>query len=338
MKNILFFCLIFICVQSLFAQTNCSGTMLFTEKKCVGDEINPTEKELFRIINEYRAQNKLPPVALSEPLSFVANRRLLDLTINVKYLTHGWSNCPYDIKNQSTWNCVFDSPRRLNAGYLGQGFENLYRNLGGGATPVLALEAWKKSPTHNNLILNLDIWKDMKFDALGVGISGNYAAIWFGSSGGEQINLGREIKGLGISFEKLVNGLTTVLSIEKESSLAGSEKWVGKSADNSIKLEIFGQEKDIAETTMSFSVRLDKKFQLTPQGRSALSQFLKNLAESWTQREKWIDTSLQKISRVPKSSQTVDFGNKTIQMKINADNYLTVLVKPNQKPLAKEIF
>jgi len=337
MKIFLSFGIVLICVQSFFAQANCSGAGLFTEQKCAGDEVSQTEKELFRIINEYRAQNNLPPVALSEPLSFVANRHILDLTINVKYLTHGWSNCPYDIKNEKTWDCVFESPKRLKTNYQGQGFENLYRNLNGNASPQLALEAWKKSPMHNNLILNLDIWKNTKYDAFGVAVSGNYAAVWFGSRGDQQINLGKEIKGLGVSFGKVVDGLTNILSIEKESSLADSEKWVGKSSDNSIKLEIFGKEKDISETTMSFSVRLDKKFQLTPQGRSALSQFLKNLAGNWTVREQWIDAALLKISKTPKSVQTVDVGNKTIQVKINAENYLTVLVKPNLKPQPKEL-
>jgi len=337
MKIFLFTGVILICVQSFFAQNNCSGNALFTEQKCVGDEVSPTEKELFRIINEYRAQNKLPPIALSEPLSFVANRHILDLTMNVKYLTHGWSNCPYDIKSEKTWDCVFESPKRLKTNYTGQGFENLYRNLNGNATPVLALEAWKKSPMHNNLILNLDIWKDTKYDALGVAVSGNYAAIWFGSRSDQDINLGKEIKGLGVSFEKVVDGLTGILSIQKESSLAESEKWVGKSADNSIKLEIYGQEKDIAETTMSFSVRLDNKFQITPQGKAALSQFLKNLAGNWTVREQWIEMTLSKINKSPKSVQTIDVRNKTIQVKINAGNYLTVLVKPNLKPQPKEL-
>jgi hypothetical protein len=337
MKNFFSFGIILICIQCFFAQANCSGSGLFTEQKCAGDEISQTERDLFRIINEYRAQNNLPPVTLSEPLSFVANRHIIDLTMNVKYLTHGWSNCPYDIKNQKTWDCVFESPQRLKTNYQGQGFENLYRNLSGNASPQLALEAWKKSPMHNNLILNLDIWKNTKYDAFGVAVSGNYAAIWFGSRADQDINLGKEIKGLGVSFDKVVDGLTNILSIEKESSLADSEKWIGKSADNSIKLEIFGQEKDIAETSMSFSVRLDKKFQLTPQGKSALSQFLKNLAGNWTVREQWIDMTLLKISKSPKSVQTVDVRNKTIQVKINAENYLTVLVKPNLKPQPKEL-
>ncbi len=337
MKIILLFCLTVLCVQGHFAQANCAGAKLFTEKNCLGDEISPTEKELFRLVNEYRAQNNLPPIKISEPLNLVANRHLLDLTFNIKYLTHGWSNCAYDMKKEETWNCVFESPQRLNTGYPGQGFENLYRNINGTATPAAALEAWKKSPMHNNLLLNLDIWRDTRYDGFGVSVSGNYAAVWFGSRGGGDVNLGKQIKGLGISFDRLVNGLTTILSIEKAESLGESGKWVGKSSDNSIRLEIYGQEKDVAETTLSLSVKLGRGAQISPQSRSALSQFLTNIAEKWSEREKWVDAALVKLSKNPKAPQTITVGDKTFEVSINAANYLTVVVKPNTSPLPREL-
>lgn len=337
MKTILLFCLIFLCVQIHFAQDNCSGNKLFTEKKCAGDEISQPERELFRIINEYRAENKLPPIALSEPLSFVANRHLLDLNLNIKFLTHGWSNCPYDIKKEDTWNCIFESPKRLKAGYTGQGFENLYRNLNANATPSAALEAWKKSPMHNNLILNLDIWKGTKFDAFGVAMSGNYAAIWFGSKGEFDVEIDQEVEGLGVSFGKLVDGLATILSIEKTETLGESGKWVGKSKDNSIRLEIYGNEKDIAETTLALSVKLARGTQISPQSRSALLQFLANIAPNWRDREKWVDDALAQLAKTPKVPQSLTLGKKTFVFSINAANVLNVVVKPAGKKQAREL-
>jgi hypothetical protein len=326
-----------IITQNFYSQTNCIGRMIFTEKKCVGDEISSQEKELYKIINDYRVANKLPPVAILEALSLVANRHLLDLTNNVKFFTHGWSDCPYDIKNEKTWNCVTEAPQRLKTNYQGQGYENLYRNLGGNATPQLALDAWKKSPLHNNLILNLDVWKDTSFDAFGLAISGNYAAIWFGTQSDKEIDIDRDSKGLGVTFNKLVSGLTNILSIQQESSVSESEKWIGKSADKSIVLEVYGQEKDIAETSMSLSVKLDKNSKLSPQSRAALSQFLKNLAEKWTDRETWTDATLLKFGESPNLIQTVNVSNKTIEVKINAGNYLNFLVRPRQTPKAKEL-
>ena len=60
MRLFLLLTVLFSGVQCLLAQANCSGATLFTEQKCAGDEISATERELFRVINDYRAQNNLP--------------------------------------------------------------------------------------------------------------------------------------------------------------------------------------------------------------------------------------------------------------------------------------
>jgi hypothetical protein len=335
MKRFLLLGIILFFVQTFYPQSNCAGNLVFTEKKCAGDEVSQQEKELFKIINDYRKANNLPPIELSESLSFVANRHLLDLNNNVKSFTHGWSNCPYDIKNDKTWNCVFEAPQRLKSSYVGNGYENLYRNLNGSATPELALEAWKKSPMHNNLILNLDVWKTTKFNAFGIAISGNYASMWFGSGEGKDI-VAKQTKGLGVSFEKAVQGLTSVLSIAKESSLIDSDKWVGKSPDKSVTLEIFGRQEDISETTMAFSVKLEKNLQLSSKNKVILSTFLANLTGNWPERDSWIDATILYLSKNRKAVKTVTVQNKTIEVKINAQNNLTVLVTPFDKPKARE--
>jgi uncharacterized protein YkwD len=337
MKLFLSVGILLISVQMFFAQEGCTGTTVFTAQKCSGDEVNSAEQELFRIINEYRAQNKLPPVVLSDSLSFVANRHLLDLTLNVKSLTHSWSNCPYDVKKQDSWNCLFEAPQRLKTNYAGQGYENLYRNLTGDATPAAALEAWKKSPKHNILILNLEIWKNTKFDGLGIAVSGNYAAIWFGSNESSQMKLGKNTKGLGVSYAKMVEGLTNILTIEKEASLEETDKWVGKSADNSIILEIYADEKEITETEMALSVKLENNIQLSPQGRTALSQFLKNIAPNWKDRDKWMDETLLLISKTPTGVRTLKAGKRTMEVRLKSKNYLTVEVRKSSKPVAKEL-
>ena len=321
--------------QSLSAQINCNGILVMTEKKCAGDEISTEEKELFKIINDYRIANKLPPIELSESLSVVANRHLIDLNINVKFFTHGWSNCPFDLKDEKTWDCVFNAPQRLKTDYQGNGYENLFHNLNGSVTPQLALEAWKKSRPHNNLILNLEIWNDTVFDAFGIAINGNYAAMWFGSDEGKKI-VAKQTKGLGVSFDKAVQGLSSVLSIVKDSSLIESEKWVGKSADKSVTLEIYGRQEDISETTMAFSIKLEKNLQLSAKNKAILSTFLSNLIGKWAERETWIDAILSDLSKNRKAVRAVNIQNKTIEVKINAQNNLTVLVKPSDKPKARE--
>ncbi|HEY0427892.1 MAG TPA: CAP domain-containing protein [Pyrinomonadaceae bacterium] len=323
---VLAFAFVSIFYQNAFSQVSCDGKKLFTEKKCLGDDISPQEKELFRIVNEYRAANNLPLIPLSESLSRLANRHLLDLTINIKSFTHGWSNCPYDIKNENTWNCVTESPKRLNSGYTGEGFENLYRNDGGAATPALALQAWKKSDLHNSLILNLNVFKDKKFDAFGIAIDGEYVALWFGSAAS---NYGDAKNGLGASFEKYVTAMSGFVVIKKSSASSEAE-FSGASADSSVKLSV-------SEANTSIRLKSDKNSSLNAKNRNILKIFMNNLASEWTGRESWIDSSLKKLQQNPKSAQTVNQGSKTFVINKDTDGYISISVKPYKKIIASQI-
>ena len=162
---IVFLSMMFFSTQ-IGAQENCSGRQILQAENCFGDDVNSDEKTLFDLINKYRLANGRGEVRLSAPLSMVANRRMLDLKQNLKVLTHSWSNCNYDIKDEKTWNCVTDSPKRLNSGYNGQGYETLYRTAMGRALPVPALDAWKKSTLHNSIILNLNTFKAVSYTHL----------------------------------------------------------------------------------------------------------------------------------------------------------------------------
>ncbi len=322
-----------------FSQPKCAGDKIFTEKSCAGDDLDAQEKELFKIVNEYRAKNNLSPVALSVPLSIVANRHLLDLIQNIKSLSHGWSNCPYDIKDRSTWNCLFESPKRLNVGYAGSGYENLYRNLNGSATPILALEAWKKSEMHNSLILNSGGWKDVKFDALGVAISGSYAALWFGSSRGvsAEIKNRKREEGLGISFEQATAGLTGAISIKKASSSLENEEWSGTSSDRSVAISFVGVKDDISRAEIAIRIKLEKDSQISSKNGNLLKIFLGNVASDWKARELWVESAMKELRKNPKQPQSINQGNKTIKVSIDKENFVSVTVKPFRKPVAVEI-
>ncbi len=336
--KLLFLCLAFFgffCLPTV-AQIKCEGGQILTEKKCVGDEISPMEKELYKIVNEYRAQNNLPQIPISEALSVLANRHLLDISFNIKSFTHGWSNCPYNIDDNDTWDCVFEAPKRLKVGYNDKGYENLFRNNGGNATPALALAAWKKSPLHNGLILNLENWKNTKFDAFGIAINGNLAALWFGAPSGikDALNNSKTLS-LGVTFDKAVEGLTDVISIKKASSTAQNEQWTGSSSDKSVLLEVIGTEADISQANIGIKIRLEKNYQINTKNRAILTTFLTNLASEWKDREIWANEAIKNLKLKPKTPQTVTIGNKVFIMSVDAQNYLSISVKP--KPKAKQI-
>lgn len=152
-----------------------------------GDGFESEEIKLYNLVNEYRAQNGLPPIAASKALTTVANRHVQDVAENLQIIDindprnpHSWSDAPYDPNNPNTYPSVWTAPQRLNTGYSGYGYENFFRTTAPSVTAEQALEGWKNSPAHNAAILNQGIWQNSNWNALGVGIYKGYAALWFG--------------------------------------------------------------------------------------------------------------------------------------------------------------
>lgn len=154
--------------------------------------INSTEKEVARLINQYRATKGLPAIALSKSLSLVARTHAMDQTQNHKYNnscnlhswgeSEKWSSCCYTADHKQA-QCMWDKPRELTT-YKGDGFEISYFSTFNYPTPEAfakdALEGWKKSAGHNSIIINANIWKNIKWLAMGVGVYGDYINVWFG--------------------------------------------------------------------------------------------------------------------------------------------------------------
>lgn len=325
------------------AQSDCAGSRIFSEKRCRGDEGSVDEKELLRLINEYRVQSGLPTVVWSDALAMVANRHLLDLQNNVKATSHSWSNCPYDIKDQSTWNCVFAAPQRLGSDYTGRGYENVYRGINQKATPTLALTAWKASPIHNALLTNLTFFKNDVYDACGIAIDGNFAVLWFGTHTGMRQNPASPAvvvnsssnnggstpvdAGLGLNFEKAIAGLNKTVVFPKTPPSFVDRKWTAASADKSIILEIYGSEASVHEATIKIRARLVKN-KIDRKTQNALSTFLGNLIPNWEQRNDWAENSLQNLLKNPKTRQSFPVDGKLIEMSSPSADYILLSVKP----------
>lgn len=45
---------------------------------------------------------------------------------------------------------------------------------------VSAIHGWKTSQSHNEMIINNNKWKSVKWKVMGVGIYKTYAIVWFG--------------------------------------------------------------------------------------------------------------------------------------------------------------
>jgi hypothetical protein len=170
----------------------------YSQKESVAKQLpeiclSQTESDLYKLINEYRAQKGLPEVKLSASLSFVAHIHARDQADNFKdgnrcnmhswSKNAAWSSCCYTPDHKKA-KCMWDKPRELT-NYQADGFEiSFYSTYPYSSPEAFAkdiLDGWKKSPGHNDVIINKKSWKDMKWKAIGIGVYGEYANVWFGS-------------------------------------------------------------------------------------------------------------------------------------------------------------
>jgi len=320
------------------AQASCAGGQIFNSGNCRGDEISTEEKNLIEIINKYRVANGRSEVQNSSSLSMVANRRMLDLRQNLKRLTHSWSNCSYDIKDQKTWPCVADAPQRLNSGYNGQGYETLFRTSFGRATPVAALDAWKKSPPHNSIILNDGMFKDLSWEEFGVAIDGEFAALWFGSKDSFAKRAESSGVGLGISYDQTVKGLSRLFSIDQTSSTVESNRWQGISADKKLRLEIYGTKKEVSETNLAVIIKLDSTGTLDARSKLAISTLLNNFFPEWSDRDAWVIASFAAILADRSATRTKLIRKIAVEMKADGQSAVRLAIFPESKPRYVEIY
>ena len=187
MKKIIAFSLLLNLLQTVgFSQTNSTKTI----QVCLTDN----EMELYRLINDYRQQNNLPIIPISTSLCFVAQQHAKDVCVNKPDINgcnmHSWSN-------KGNWSPVcytrdhkqakgmWSKPRELT-NYLSNGYEIAHSTWHSDdadyiVTAAQSLEGWKNSNGHNQVILNQGIWKNIPWNAIGIGIYKGYAMVWFGA-------------------------------------------------------------------------------------------------------------------------------------------------------------
>ncbi|WP_160131376.1 CAP domain-containing protein [Kordia antarctica] len=161
--------------------------LILVTSTAISQTLTKEEKKLYDLIMEYRKENNLSVIPLSKSLTFVAKKHVEDLENNNPNQgtcnTHSWSNkgnwtpCCYT-PDHSESKCMWNKPRELTS-YLGNGFEiAMWQSQG--AKAVDAINSWKKSSGHNVVMINLGMWKDIKWKAIGIAIYDTYAVVWFG--------------------------------------------------------------------------------------------------------------------------------------------------------------
>ncbi len=160
--------------------------------RCLTDD----EAELVSLLNRVREDSHLPPVAVRESLYTVAKWHVIDLSINSphKDMTdergipcnlHSWSDKG---KVKGGWNplCytadhkyalgMWKKPREISD-HRSNGYENIYwtsANL----SPAMAVNYWVSRNEELEMIIERNNWGKHPWQTMGVGIYGNYAAVW----------------------------------------------------------------------------------------------------------------------------------------------------------------
>jgi uncharacterized protein YkwD len=151
--------------------------------------LSPEEANLYNLIMAYRKSKKLGTIPYSAKLTRVAQVHVRDLEETFDYENRGDCN-PHSWSDKGSWTpccytadhakaeCMWGKPKEIS-GYDGAGYEIAYFSSGG-ASAVEGLDGWKKSPGHNPLLINSGTWSKLNWKAIGVGIYGKYAVVWFG--------------------------------------------------------------------------------------------------------------------------------------------------------------
>lgn len=171
----------------LFSFVNFSQSSEHTEQTCLSEE----EKKLFEIINAYRETIGTYAVPFSSSMSKVAQAHVRDLANNYEYKSGArcnphswskkgdWSDCCYTNDHKKA-QCMWDKPKEI-AGYGGHGYEILFYSSDG-STAAEALVGWQNSPSHHAVMTSAEMWDQITWGAMGVGIYEEYAVAWFGET------------------------------------------------------------------------------------------------------------------------------------------------------------
>jgi len=140
--------------------------------------------DLADVINQYRSDRGLAQIPVSPSLTRVAELHVADLAAHPlepgcnlhSWSGNGdWSACCYT-DDHAEASCMWDKPSELTS-YSGRGYEI---SSAGTSSPNSALENWRGSAGHHEVILNEGIWADRQWNAMGAAIQDGYAVVWFG--------------------------------------------------------------------------------------------------------------------------------------------------------------
>lgn len=207
-----FILLLSITVETAFPSEDKQGKEVSKPKQegpAPGNCLTDEEAELARLVNKLRSDNGLSAIRVTGSLYKVAKWHVIDLAENAPHKDktdakgepcglHSWSDKG---EGRGGWKPVcytpdhkyagdiWDKPREIT-NYKGEGYENVYWTSAP-LSPSMVIRFWGNRQSERDMILGANDWKNSRWNAMGVGIYGNYAAVWFGSKTDHEDVVGR---------------------------------------------------------------------------------------------------------------------------------------------------
>jgi len=165
----------------------CNGDCQWKGNRCI-PKAGKCNMDLVNAINGYRSQKGLNKIPVDDTLCKVAYYHSWDIEQgNSKGHSWGsnskdgysWRGCNFDSEDSTTWGCMWYKPKDFNGAWNGEAFENAAWSSGG-MSALGALNQWKNSPLHNDVMINKGkSWSNKKWSKLGAAYLGNTATAWF---------------------------------------------------------------------------------------------------------------------------------------------------------------
>lgn len=180
-KSVYIFLLILFSISSFSFAQNQTIT-----PKVEPSELTEVESRLINMINNFRKLNKLTELPVSKSLLMVAKMHASDLSTNQPDSgicgLHSWSDkgkwiacCETELAAK---NC-FEAKASEITGYKGKTIEMVFKIENEMSGPNV-FQMIEKSQKAMDILLQKGIYSKKPWKAMGVGISGQYALIWFG--------------------------------------------------------------------------------------------------------------------------------------------------------------
>lgn len=152
--------------------------------------LSAEESEFATLINNYRVENGLSVVDVTNTLTDVAQAHVDDLftyqphNVSSNCSLHSWSDngswtggCYTSDHSNAT--LMWNKPSEFsNGAYSGFGFELIGYGF---ASVESMLDGFKSYAGYNDVLLNQNTWSSYTWASMGVGVHERYYSIWFGS-------------------------------------------------------------------------------------------------------------------------------------------------------------